>query len=225
MAKNRKSSRRAVQTQKSSGISPVMIGVVVAGVLLIVAGLIYLGNQGTEPVALDLTSFPTLGDPNAPVTMVEYSDLGCPHCRAFNTEKFEQLKTEYIDSGQVKYVVHPYYLGNPQIGLATQAAWCAYDQGGYFEFQHAMFERQGQIGYTTDALAALATELGLDGDAIAQCVSSGTHSSDVESARQAATRRGVNSTPTFFVNNQRIEGNVPIAQFESVINQEVAFAQ
>ncbi|MCB0191167.1 MAG: DsbA family protein [Anaerolineae bacterium] len=225
MTKSRKTSRRRVQPEKSSGISPVMIGAVVAGVILIVAGLIYLGNQGGEPPTVDLADFPTMGDPDAPVTMVEYSDFGCPHCQAFNAEKFEQLKTEYIDSGQIKYVVHPYYLGNPQIGLATQAAWCAHDQGGFFEFQHAMFEQQGQIEYTTDAFAGLATELGLDGDALAQCVSDGTHSSDVESARQAATRRGVNSTPTFFVNNQRIEGNVPISQFESVINQEVAFAE
>lgn len=208
-------------------MSPVIIGAVIVGALLITAGLIFLGTQspGATSSTLDLTNFPTMGDPDAPVTMVEYSDFGCPHCKGFNTEKFAQLKSEFIDSGQVKYVVHPYYLGNPQIGLATEAAWCAHDQGGFFEYQHALFERQGQIEYTTDALAGLATELGLDGEALAQCVSNDTHRSDVESARQAATRRGVNSTPTFYVNNQRVEGNLPISQFETVINQEVALAQ
>lgn len=227
MAKNKKTSRRRVSEQQKSGVSPMMIGLVVVGALLITAGLIFLGTRGTASGAapLDVTLFPTMGDPDAPVTMIEYSDLGCPHCKGFNTEKFEQLKSEYIDSGQVKYVVHPYYLGNPQIGLATEAAWCAHDQGGYFDYQHALFERQGQIAYTSAALADLATELGLDGEALAQCLSNGTHRSDVESARQEATRRGINSTPTFYVNNQRIEGNLPLSQFETVINQEVALAQ
>ena len=227
MAKSRKTSRRRVTEQEKSGVSPMMIGLVVVGALLITAGLVFLGTRGTASGAapLDLTALPTMGDPDAPVTMVEYSDFGCPHCKAFNTEKLEQLKTEFIDSGQVKYVVHPYYLGNAQIGLATEAAWCAHDQGGFFDYQHALFERQGQIEYSSGALAGLATELGLDGDALAQCLSDGTHRSDVENARQAATRRGVNSTPTFFVNNQRIEGNLPISQFETVINQEVALAQ
>ncbi|MCB0162850.1 MAG: DsbA family protein [Anaerolineae bacterium] len=227
MTKSRKTSRRRVPEKQGAGMSPVIIGAVIVGALLITAGLIFLGTQspGATSSTLDLTNFPTMGDPDAPVTMVEYSDFGCPHCRGFNTEKFAQIKSEFIDSGQVKYVVHPYYLGNPQIGLATEAAWCAHDQGGFFEYQHALFERQGQIEYTTDALAGLATELGLDGEALAQCVSSDTHRSDVESARQAATRRGVNSTPTFYVNNQRVEGNLPVSQFETVINQEVALAQ
>lgn len=227
MAKNRNTSRRRVQEQQKSGVSPMIIGLVVVGALLITAGLVFLGTQspGATTAAIDLTSFPTMGDPNAPVTIVEYSDLGCPHCKGFITEKFEQLKSEYINSGQVKYVVYPYYLGNPQIGLATEAAWCAHDQGGYFDYQHALFERQGQIEYTSEALTGLATELGLDGQALAQCLSNGTHRSDVENARQAATRRGINSTPTFYVNNQRIEGNLPLSQFETVINQEVALAQ
>lgn len=204
-----------------------IIGAVVIGALLIVGGLIYLGNlnNNTGGPPPDTASFPTLGDADAPVTMIEYSDFGCSHCRGFVLEKFEQIKSEYIDSGQLKYVVHPFHLGSPQIALASEAAWCAHDQGGFFDYQHAVFERQGQIEYTRANLAELGTEIGLDGAAMAQCLSDGTHRQDVENARQAATRRGISSTPTFFVNNQRIEGNLPFAQFETVINQEVALAQ
>ena len=227
MTKSRKTSSRRSQQIPKSGISPMIIGAVVVGALLIVGGLIYLGNlynnRGGPPP--DLSSFPTIGEANAPVTMVEYSDFGCPHCRDFVLDKFEQIKSDYVDSGQLKYVVHPYYLGNPQIGLAAEAAWCAHDQNGFFDYQHALFERQGQLEYTRAALAELGAEIGLDGETLAQCLSDGTHRQDIENARQDATRRGISSTPTFFVNNQRIEGNVPLSQFETVINQEVALAQ
>ncbi len=121
--------------------------------------------------------------------------------------------------------MHPFYLGNPEIGLATEAAWCAKDQAMFFEYQHALYQNQGQMPYTQSALVSLAGAVGLDTNAFEQCLSSGTHRADVERARRAAANQGVNSTPTFFINGQRVEGNQPYSVFQRVIEQELANAQ
>ncbi len=135
------------------------------------------------------------------------------------------LEADYVDTGKIKYVVHPFYLGNPEMGFAAEAAWCAQDQGKYFEFQHALYENQGNIAYNQNTMADIAASLGLDTDAFVQCMSNRTHQDDVENARQAAINKGVNSTPTFFINNQRIEGNRSLSAFKQIIDQELAIAQ
>ncbi len=140
-------------------------------------------------------------------------------------EKFPLLEAEYIDTGQVKYVAYPFNLGRPEMALATEAAWCAQDQGKFFEYQHALFENQGMIAYDQASLINLALETGLDGAEFTQCLSSRKHQADVENARQAAANRGVNSTPTFFVNNQRVTGNQLYDVFQRVIEQELVLAQ
>jgi protein-disulfide isomerase len=111
------------------------------------------------------------------------------------------------------------------MALATEAAWCAQDQGKFFEYQHILFENQGQIPYTQDSLTNLGGEVGLDQTSLAECLSSGRHRADVVNARQAAVSQDVNSTPTFFINNQRIVGNQPYPEFQQVIDQALAAAQ
>ncbi len=202
-----------------------IVGVSLAAVLLVV-GLILLGNQGTRTdVTVDLNDYPAEGDANAPVTIVEYSDYGCPHCRDFNLEKLDQIIAEYVDTGKARYVVHPYYLGNPAIAFATEAGLCADDQGAFPEYQRALFKLQGQIDYSTATLSEVATSLGLDSDQFSQCLGDRKYQQMVEDGRQAALNKGINSTPTFYVNNQRVEGNQPVSVFQSIIDQELSIAQ
>jgi len=111
------------------------------------------------------------------------------------------------------------------MGRATEAAWCAQDQGKFFEYQKQLFQNQGIIPYDNASLASLAGNVGLNVEQFNQCLSDGTHRADVERARQAAANRGVNATPTFFINNRRIEGNVPYEEFKAAIDQELAQAQ
>jgi len=140
-------------------------------------------------------------------------------------EKFALLEAEYIDTGKLKYVAYPFNLGRPEMALATEAAWCAQDQGKFFEYQHALYENQGKIAYDQASLINLATEIGLDVADFSQCLSSRQHRADVENARQTAANRGVNSTPIFFVNNQRVTGNQPYDVFKKIIEQELVLAQ
>jgi len=214
-----------VERKQKSAVSPMMIaGVAVIAVLLVV-GLIWLGNRQESNLSatVDIGDFPTEGVATAPVTIVEYSDFGCPHCRDFVLEKSDQLRQEFVETGQVKYVVHPYTL-RPETALATEAAWCAADQGQYFDYQRAVFDNFG-VPFTQAGLISVAENVELDQSAFASCLSSREHQLDVENARRAAAQRGVNSTPTFFINDVRFEGNQPYENFQQAINQALASAQ
>lgn len=115
------------------------------------------------------------------------------------------------------------------MALAAEAAWCAQDQGKFFEYEHALYEKQG-AAWNQASLADLAAEAGLDRDKMAQCLADATHQTEVETARLAAVKYGVNSTPTFFVISQqggqrRIEGNQPIEIFRQILDQELGVSQ
>lgn len=224
MTKKHVRTSTVTKTEKSGMQPGLIIGIVVAAVL-IVGGLVLMGNFNQNSGPVDLTGFPTLGEANAKVTMVEYSDFGCSHCRDYNLEKFDRIKADYIDTGKIRYVIHPYYLGNPTIAVAAEAALCANDQNQYIEYEHALFQNQGQMNYDPNTLTDLAVSLGLDKEAFRQCLANRTHQDMLEKGRQAAMNRGVNSTPTFYINNQRIEGNQPYDVFQRSIDQELSIAQ
>jgi protein-disulfide isomerase len=216
---------KARQKQQQSGISPVMIGVVVAAVIFLVGGLIILGNQSRVGAAVDESQFPSMGEANAPVVITEFSDFGCSHCRDFALETFDRLKADFVDTGKVKFVVHPFNFGRPDLALAVEAGWCAQDQNRYFDYKKAVFSRQGQMEYSQPNLINLAAETGLNEGEFSQCLSSREHQADVENARQVAMNRGIASTPTFFINQQRLEGNQPYEVFQKVIEQELVLNQ
>ncbi len=111
------------------------------------------------------------------------------------------------------------------MGLAVEAAWCAQDQEYFFDYQHALFENQGAISINQSTLTGLAAEIGLDSNTFSECLSSRTHRADVERARRAAMNKRVNSTPTFFINNQRIENNLPYQDFQAILDRELAAVQ
>ncbi len=222
--------KRRTQKRKAEDkpiVSPkVIIGVVVAA-LLVVGGLILLGtnqNNNTAAQPANLADFPSKGDDNAPVTMVEYSDFGCPHCQSFVLEKADQIIENYVDTGKVKYVIHPFHLGNENIAFATEAAWCADEQDKFFEYQKALFENQGMtINQAT--LADLAEQTGLDRAPFTECVSNRTYQDELENARRAAINRGINSTPTFYINGEKVSGNQPYETFQHTIERKLAAAQ
>ena len=123
----------------------------------------------------------------------------------------------------MKYVVHPFHLGRPEMALAAEADWCAADQDKFFEYEYALYENQG-TAWNQSNLNDLAGNVGLNRETFTQCLSSGRHRADVENARQAAMNQGISSTPTFFINNRRVEGNQPYETFQQIIEQELANA-
>lgn len=148
---------------------------------------------------------PALGAEDAPVVVMEFSDIYCGHCRAFHMTSLEGILKDYVATGEVRYVDH--YFGFPQTVAdgVVEAEMCAAEQGRYFEFKHALFQRVSASGVNIDQAVH---DAALDVRTFKTCRSSGKY-------RQAqgeivfVDNMDVNATPTFFVNGTKIEGNRP----------------
>jgi protein-disulfide isomerase len=190
-------------------------------------GLLYLAMR--EPDTQTLSEFCDAADGNcvvegasdAPVTMVEISDFGCSHCRNFHQETASTLKQEFVDTGLVRWVVMPYALSSSTLP-ASNAALCANEQGKFFEFSDALFSVEPvEEALLRDSFIQVGQEIGLDSASFEQCLADGRYNNTISTNQQAASQAGVNSTPTFFVNDQIIRGNVPLEEFENRINQQL----
>lgn len=166
------------------------------------------------------------GDAAAPVTIVEVSDYGCGHCKNFNVDTAPTLKQQYVDSGVVRWITMPYALGG-QSGYPTapsaNAALCVAEQGtdAFEQFHKALFELQGTAAFNTPAgFIAVANDLGLDSEALSACVDDGRYNNTVQRNIQIATSAGINSTPSFFINGELVNGNIPLANFQQIIETE-----
>lgn len=194
---------------KSQYVLPITI--VIAGALI--AGAVFLAGKGstnpggtTNPNgtitarAYDPAKDHILGNPQAPVKVVEYMDLECPHCKAFNAT-MNQLEAYYAPKGQVAFVVRPFPLGqiHSKAPEEAQAAECAAAQGGdsaYFKFIDKVFSvTPSDNGLDLSQLPVIAGQVGLDGQKLMACVNAGTYASRVTDSYNEAIGLGAQGTP------------------------------
>ncbi len=157
-----------------------------------------------------------LGEPDAPVTIVEYSDFSCPHC--FNlSSPMKQIIDEYVRTGDARVVFKPITFVNPPYSRpAAQAAICAGYQGKFWEMHDqiwALYEGTGPGAYTPGQLNRMAQALSLDMDEYERCYNSSDVQADVDAVLTEAGERGVNGTPTLFVNGQEVPYRGPDAAY------------
>jgi protein-disulfide isomerase len=183
----------------------------VAAVIALVVLILYTLTGGKDikslrdDVETGLTEkgYPYRGAADAPVTIVEFSDYKCGHCRDFALEAAPIIDDEFVASGQVKYVVQPFALWENSLPIVEAAA-CARDQGSFWEFHHQAFANQNLFvpqPPERSVLRKLAQGSGLDIDEFDACLDEGRHAEDVlASTEDGKLEWDVNSTPTFFVN-------------------------
>ncbi len=164
-----------------------------------------------------------MGDEDAPVTIVEFSDYQCPYCSRFFGETLPLIKENYIDTGKVKFVYRDFPLeGHPEALPAAFAAECARDQEGdeaYFAM-HDMIFSGSSLGAAV--YEGYAEEIGVDMDEYRECVSSGKFNDEVYADLNAGSSVGITGTPGFYINDQMLEGALPYSQFEAIIEAELA---
>lgn len=164
-----------------------------------------------------------LGDDDAPVTIVEYTDYQCPYCNRHATETLPRLISEMIDAGRVRYVVKDFPLDSihPEARSAAVAARCAAEQGAYWEMHDALFARQDQWGGlgegAADVYTTIATELSLDGQAFAACLADGRYDAVIQANQDEGVALGVRGTPAFFINGFPISGAQPFELFDYAV--------
>jgi peptidylprolyl isomerase/peptidyl-prolyl cis-trans isomerase B (cyclophilin B) len=150
--------------------------------------------------------FPALGPEDAPVVVMEFSEIFCGHCRTFNQEALVPLLEDYVAEGQVRYVGHMMAFNRPESQEYLGAAMCAAEQGRYFAYEHAVFEDLGAGEFDLDAAAE---RIDLDIAQFSACRQENRYQEAVIDASMHAFDQGVNATPTFFVNGEQVMGNNP----------------
>lgn len=161
------------------------------------------------------------GDPNAPITIVEFSDFECPFCARFYSQTLPSIQQKYIDTGKVKFVYRDFPLGfHKNAQKAAEAAQCAGDQGKYWEFHDKIFENQPSLNL--ENLKKWAMELNLDVNEFNQCLDSGKYYDEVQQDMKDGTAAGVKGTPAFFINGVFLSGAQPFSAFEQIIEAELA---
>ena len=151
----------------------------------------------TRPVVADNTA----GLPNAPVKVEEFSDFQCIHCRAFWQESEARLLNEYVSTGKVHFTYSTLPVINQNSGPIAEAAYCAMDQGKFWEYHDLLFANY-DLGFGRDRLEAYADHLDLDLREFRDCLQSRKHQDRINQEVQRAQSLGVSGTPTFIVNGQ-----------------------
>lgn len=166
----------------------------------------------------------TIGDENAPVTMVEFTDYQCPFCARHFTDTHPQIMSEYVDTGKVKIVYRDQALSfHPNANSAAQAVRCAAEQDGAEAMHDVLFENQeAWSNLSGEAVVAkyaeLATGAGLNGNTLQSCVSSEKYKEAVDADSALANRVGAGGTPTFFIEGKPIVGAYPFDTFKAEID-------
>ena len=146
------------------------------------------------------------GDPNAPVTLVEYGDYECPHCgHAYPIVRSIQHRL----GKKLRFVFRNFPLAesHPHARHAAEAAEAAADQGKFWEMHDLLYENQDRL--EDEDLIGMARRLKLDAEAIATALEDGTWTARVREDFRSGVRSGVNGTPTFFINGERYDGAWP----------------
>ena len=163
----------------------------------------------------------TLGSPDAPIAVVEFSDFGCPYCARFARTTLPQIRGELIDEGIVRWRYVPVTFGFPGGELMGAAAECAAQQGGpetFWEVHDLFYARQVALR-STDARPRLLdwlAELGLDRSALDTCIDDPATAQLLESHNVASRQWLVRGTPTFVINGVPMSGALPMEFFEQV---------
>lgn len=164
------------------------------------------------------------GDPNAPVTFIEFSDFQCPFCGKFATGTGRQIEQTYVDQGKVRFGYwHMAFLGN-ESQWAAEASECAADQDKFWEYHDLLFESQNgenQGAFSKENLKGFAANLGLDTKAFNECLDSGKYTQAVQESTQIAQSIGVRSTPAFLINGTPMIGAQPFESFQKVIDDSL----
>jgi len=182
-----------------------------------------------EDVFVNVSGGPSLGQADAKVTIVEFTDFQCPFCSAYARETLGRIVTDYVKTGKARYVVRNFPLeqAHPLARKAAEAALCALEQGKYWELHDRFFADQRKLAISD--ILQHADAIGANIDELRSCLEGGGHAAEIAGDLAEGRDLGVLGTPTFFVGSidpgnksrmravRSISGNVPYRAFEKVI--------
>lgn len=207
--------------------------ILIMGILSLLGALIlvFTRNQVSEAGVNEILPAPsvshplvngnTMGNPNAPVKIIEFSDFQCAFCRQFFLQTEQPLIEDYVANGKVFFVYRTLgdWLG-PESQASAEAAYCAGDQDRFWEYHDLLFANQGNGTLSRDRLRAFAQALDLDKEAFNACLSSARYREQVRQDLADGLQAGVRGTPSFLINGKLVAG----AQSYAVFRQRIESA-
>jgi protein-disulfide isomerase len=232
------SGKAAAATETASADKPNRTWMAIAGAVaavLVIGGIVYSQRSGSvvDPDApktdLDVAELMApgpledivMGKADAPNTIVEYASMTCPHCAQFQNDVFPEIKKKYIDTGQAKYILREF----PLDGLAVAAFMLARCAGPdrYYPMVDGLFESQkiwavpGADG--KDKLLTIARQAGFSQEKFDKCIADKELFDKIVAVRTRANEKfGVDSTPTFFINGKRLQGEHELKDFDAALS-------
>jgi len=171
------------------------------------------------PVDVAIGNGAVLGNQDAKITIIEFSDFQCPYCEKFYSETFPQLKKEYIDTGKAKLIFRNFPLSFHENAMPSAlAAECAKEQGKFWEYHDKLFENQQALD--SSSLKKYALDLKLEINKFNDCLDNKKYQSEIQQDIQDGQSAGVTGTPSFFINGIPLEGAQPFSAFKQVIDSQ-----
>ena len=198
---------------------PIAIGII-AGLIVVMSTT---DNSNSDVITISKLSengSPIMGDPNAPITILEWGDYQCTFCYKFHQNTLNVINEELIKTGKVKVIFKDFPLNGPDSKLASEASYCAHDQDKYWEYHDQLYEnwageRTGWI--TREALSEFAKSINLDTAEFNKCLNENKYENKINTLYEFGNEIGIDATPSFLVFNDekviKIRGNQPLEVF------------
>jgi len=190
-------------------------------------------SQPKLPMKISADNDPMIGNPDAPITIIEFTDFQCPFCARFHTQTLPLILEEYIEQGKVKLVVRDFPIQSihPNAVPAAVASECANEQGKVKEMHDMLFYNQNEWNRqeTVDALSLFsqyAAEIQLEQETFDSCLTSGKYIEEIKKDLDDGRNYGVSGTPGFFIGNDQIgyvelKGAQPFDSFKKIIDAQL----
>ena len=232
MATRKEIAARKKKQQKQKDLVPFLI---IGGLVIIVLAIVVISQISSNSSAKKNVIVPefniaqqvdglTMGDPNAKVTIIEFADFQCPYCGVYWKQLEPQIIKDYVDTGKVKFVYHPFsFLGSgswDESVKSSEAAYCANDQGKFWQYRSMLFANQNgenQGAFSQVKLYAFAEAIHLDMTTFKQCLNSGSHNADVTASTKAASDYGATFTPSFLVDGNIVGMDTLVSSIDAAL--------
>ena len=190
-------------------------------------------NQPSIPLEISADNDPVIGNPDAPITIIEFSDFQCPFCARFHIQTLPTIMEEYIEKGSVKLVFRDFPIQSihPNAVPASVAAECANEQGKFKQMHDILFEKQNEWSnletvYAIELFNQYSEQINLEQEQFSSCLSTAKYVKEIQNDLDDGRTYGVTGTPGFFIGNQQIgfvelKGAQPFESFKNVIDKQL----
>lgn len=208
--------REKKRAQKRRSVYTLVL--IIIGIVVIFGSAALLPKIFAKPLNYETNKGFTIGDPNAPVTVIAFSNYTCGHCKLFSESLEKDFILDYVESGKVfyRYVNLP---SNNELSLnAAEASYCAADQNKFFEYKRLLYTyANASDGFSVENLSKYTKSAGLDKTAFDICMSEDKYAQAYLEDREYARSAGIRGTPTFLVNGQLVTSSELIQTVEAIL--------